>query len=276
MSNPQTAPLLLQLAIALAREQQYELECLHAIAIPRHCSPAQTPVDLAASQRLFARARDLAALWEVPLHVQVRVAQDAAQAILEAIAERHIDLLVTGWKGGTTTPDRVFGTIADTLIHRARCPLVLVKLGTTVQPFPQNQGVTTRWLVPTAGGPNAELALHLLPALARLTQAPQIWLAQIYPPQSQPELSQLEQMAGELRRHLAATIETLVIRAQSIPEAAIQVANSQACDVVLLGASRDSLLTQAVRGNIPRAIAAGTDCTTILVRGALSEEDSRP
>jgi len=276
LSNPETAPALLQIAIALAREQQYELECLHAIAVPRHQPPAQATVDLAASEPLFAKAREQAERWGVPLHLQVRVAQDVAQAILEAIAERHINLLVTGWKGNTTAPDRVFGTIADTLIHRARCPLVLVKLGTAAGAYPDNQGAPTRWLLPTAGGPNAELAIQLLPGLARLTPAPQIWLVQIYPPQAQPVASQLEALAGDLRRHLPGTIETLAIRAPSVPEAAIRFATRQDCHVVLLGASREGLLKQLVLGNIPAAIASGVDCTTILVRGPLAGTETRP
>ncbi len=275
LSNPDTAPALLQIAIALAREQNYELECLHAIAVPRHESPAQQPIDLATSQRLFDQARSLSELWDVPLHVQVRVTQDTAQAILETVAERHINLLVTGWKGNTTTPGRVFGTISDTLIHRARCPLVLVKLGDRPGAYPHNQGATTRWLVPTAGGPNAELAIHLLPALARLTAKPQIWLTQIYPPQARPDAESLERLSLELRRQVSDSVETLAIRAQSVPEAAIRFAASEACDVVLLGASREGLLTQVVRGNIPEAIASGVDCTAILVRGALSEQRER-
>ncbi len=276
LSNPDTAPALLEIALALAQQQQYELECLHAIAVPRHCSPAQTPVDLTASQQLFVTARRLADRAAVPLHLQVRVAQDRAQAILEAIAERHINLLVTGWKGSTTAPDRVFGTIADTLIHQARCPLVLVKLGRAPAAYPYHPGPGTRWLVPTAGGPNADLATQLLPALARLTAGPQIWLTQIYPPQAQPEAKNLEQLAANLRRHLPGNIETLAIRAASVSEAAIRFADRQACDVVLLGASRESLLKQVVLGNIPEAIATGVTCTAIVVRGPLAASESSP
>ncbi|WP_302849270.1 universal stress protein [Leptolyngbya iicbica] len=38
-------------------------------------------------------------------------------------------------------------------------------------------------------------------------------------------------------------------------------------DVILLGASREGLLTQAIKGNIPEAIARRSHCNVILFRG---------
>jgi chloride channel protein, CIC family len=40
--------------------------------------------------------------------------------------------------------------------------------------------------------------------------------------------------------------------------------------VILLGASRESLLQQAIKGNIPEAIARNSPCTVILVRDKIS------
>ena len=44
-------------------------------------------------------------------------------------------------------------------------------------------------------------------------------------------------------------------------------AKKEGFDVVVLGASREGMLQQAIKGNIPEAIASGVDCTVILVRG---------
>jgi CIC family chloride channel protein len=41
--------------------------------------------------------------------------------------------------------------------------------------------------------------------------------------------------------------------------------------LVLLGASRESLLNQFLNGNIPSTIARAVNCTVILVRGELSD-----
>jgi CIC family chloride channel protein len=55
-----------------------------------------------------------------------------------------------------------------------------------------------------------------------------------------------------------------------VAEGVINLVKEEDYDVVVLGASREGLLQQAVQGNIPEAIASGVDCTVILVRGAIS------
>ena len=96
IANPQTAESLLQMAAAIARERNYELECLQVILIPRHQSPAETAVSTTISRRLLKRAARLGEEWQIPVHAQVRVTHDIAYAILEAIKDRHIDLLLMG------------------------------------------------------------------------------------------------------------------------------------------------------------------------------------
>jgi CIC family chloride channel protein len=54
-----------------------------------------------------------------------------------------------------------------------------------------------------------------------------------------------------------------------VPEAIIELAQKKQCDVIILGASREGLLKQVMHGNIPEAIARNSNCTVILVRGAI-------
>jgi len=126
LANPQTATSLLHLAAAIARERHYELECLQVIMAPRHNSPSEAIVDTIKSRRLLRQAESLGQRWQIPVHTQVRVAHDVAAAILETIKERHIDLLLMGWKGNTITPGKIFGNVVDTLIRQAPCEVVLV------------------------------------------------------------------------------------------------------------------------------------------------------
>ncbi|PPJ61451.1 hypothetical protein CUN59_20860, partial [Cuspidothrix issatschenkoi CHARLIE-1] len=39
---PETAPALLEMAAAIARDRHYEIECLQIILVSRHISPAET------------------------------------------------------------------------------------------------------------------------------------------------------------------------------------------------------------------------------------------
>lgn len=264
LSNPSTAPLLLKLAIALARDRDYELECLQVITIPRGNSPTQTLVKTTTSRRLLRQAEHLGRSKQVPVHTQIRVAHDAAQAMLETIKERHIDLALLGWKGSTTTPGWVFGSTVDTVIRQAACEVVLVKIG-NIERF-------NRWLVPIAGGPNSQAAIELLPAFSQLGQEPEIGVCQVFEAAPMPEqMTLLSRAIEQLSQQSSYSVLAYPLWGSSIPEAIVKLSQRHAYDVILLGASRESLLKQVIRGNIPEAIARASDCTVILVRSEAAD-----
>lgn len=268
LANPDTAETILQMAATIARDRHYELECLQIILVSRHSSPSETKVRTAKSRRLLKKAETLAKKWDIPIHTQIRVAHDIAQAILETIKERNIDIIFMGWKGNTSTPGRIFGTVVDTIIRQATCDVVLVKLSNNLEHIHFN-----RWLVPMAGGPNAPIAIKLLPSLITLGQDTEICFTQVFKPsQSQPDLQFLEKASHQLMRNLNlnSKIIATTIEADSVTEGVINFVKRKHYDVVVLGASREGLLQQAIQGNIPETIASGIDSTVILVRGEIN------
>ncbi|NET38867.1 MAG: CBS domain-containing protein [Cyanothece sp. SIO1E1] len=261
LSNPQTAPELLRIAAAIAHARHAELECLQVIVVPRSITPAETAVKTTTSRRLLRQAEQIGKKLQVPIHTQIRVAHDAAHAILETIKERHIDLILMGWKQDTIpTPGPVFGNIVDTIIHQAVCDVVLVKLGRSAK--------FDRWLVPIAGGPNAQQALQLLPALASLGRVPKIKICQVFQPGqvTPPDTDRLQQAEQDLTPRVDGSVEAISVVGTSIPDTVIDLAHQHQCHVILVGASREGLLQQVIKGNIPAAIARGSNCTVILVR----------
>jgi chloride channel protein, CIC family len=292
LSNPHTADLLLRLAAEIAREQDYEIECLCAIVIPHASFPTETAVDITSSRQLLERATAQGNIWDIPVHTQIRVAHDPASTILETIKERHIDLLCMGWQGKTSTPGRIFGNTVDTAIRQAPCPVVLIKLGKKLQNISQlsvtnefltpHSGVESlfrltnlnRWLVPIAGGPNMQYALQLLPALTSFSRNPEIYLCQFFDPhQTQPDLDNLNTAANFVREHLGIPTTIMPLYSDAIAATAIDLAAEKQCDAIILGASREGLLHQTIQGNIPEAIASGSDCTVIVVRATISESN---
>ncbi|MEH2437464.1 MAG: chloride channel protein [Nostoc sp.] len=267
VANPETAGILLQMAAAIARDRHYEIDCVQVMLIPRHSSPSETQVRTTKSRRLLRQAEVLAKKWKIPLHTQIRVTHDVAQAILETINEEHIDLILMGWEGSTSTPGLIFGNVVETIIRQATCEVVLVKLGTTGYSF-------NRWLVPMAGGPNSPLAIKLLPALITLGNDPKIRLTQVFKPSElKPDMSVSEQAIRHLmrRRKLSSSVVALPVQANSVAEGVINLVKTEGYDVVVLGASQEGLLQQAIQGNIPEAIASGVESTVILVRGAINK-----
>ncbi len=266
LANPHTADALLELAAAIARERHYELECLQVIVVPRSNSPAETSVRTTKGRRLLRRAERLGRRWRIPVHTQIRVAHDVAQVILETVKQQHIDLTLMGWKGGTATPGRVFGGAVDTVIRQVACDVVLVKLA------PETERLFERWLLPMGGGPNAQQAIKLLPGLVSLGNSPVIKLCQVSDPESLGDsTAALEAEAQSLSRQLSCPVQAVPVSAKSVSEAVVNLANRDRTEVIILGASRESLLQQVIKGNLPEAIARQSHCTVILVRGAVSD-----
>lgn len=191
-----------------------------------------------------------------------------------------------GWKGSTSTPGRIFGNVVDTIIRQATCDVVLVKLGTTnglinltdkLSDISVAKSALTpqfnRWLVPMAGGPNAWVAIKLLPALVTLGNDPKVRLTTVFKPSEiEPDMTVLEEAIRQLirRRKLSSTVFASPMKSDSVAEGVIHLVKKEQYDVVVLGASREGMLQQAITGNIPEAIASGVDSTVILVRGAIS------
>ncbi|GAB1542593.1 chloride channel protein [Scytonema sp. NUACC21] len=282
IANPETAATLLEMAAAIACDRQYEIECVQVMLVSRNSSPMETSVKTTKSRRLLRLAEAMGKKRKIPIHTQIRVAHDVSQAILETIKERHIDLILMGWKGNTATPGRIFGCVVDTIIRQATCEVMVVKLGATEELTDKSPALSVtksspplqfnRWLVPMAGGPNAWLAIKLLPSLVTLGNDPKIRLTRVFrPSEIEPDMTVLEEAIRQLirRRKLASTVIATPVKAQSVCEGVINLVKKERYDVVVLGASREGMLQQAINGNIPEAIASGVDSTVILVRGAL-------
>src|SRR5579883_1257106 len=261
LSNPETSTVLLKMAAAIAKQRNYEVECLHVISVPRSVSPAEAPVQTAISDHLLSQAQKMREEGHIPVHIQIRVAHDVAGAILETVKERHIDLVLMGWKGRTSTPGRVFSRVVDTVIRQAACDVVLAKLS--------SKRTFDRWLVPVAGGPNSSRAVQLLPALASLSSLPEINLCKVFQPTAfNSDTTCLNKSIHFLQRKISCKINATSISANSVPEGVIQCAQKDNSDVIILGASREGLLQQTIQGNIPETISRKSDCTVILVRSA--------
>ncbi|MBD0335004.1 MAG: chloride channel protein [Cyanobacteria bacterium Co-bin13] len=267
LSDPKTAPLLLKIGGAIAKAKHYELECVHIVQVPRSTPPAEAAVNLKYSEPLQQLATAYAQRNGLPLHFQVRAAHEVGRTLLEVIKERHIDLVLAGWHRQPTTPGRIMGVVVDTLIRQAPCPVIVVRPGQDLQ--------FNRWLIPTAGGPNSQAALQLLPGLVSLGEATDIRLCCVSKrPSDQLQIHEeqlLVEMATPLKS-LHCSVKCLVIQQEEIAEAVVKLAQHYQSDAILVGASREGLLSQVLKGNIPLEIANRTNATVVLVRQSVDSE----
>ena len=292
IGNLAAAPALLRLALAIARDRQAEVECLHVISVGPNRLPDQTaiaPTVLAPIRQLFERAARAGRLWDVPVHAQICLAREPAEAILETIQRRRIDLAIVGWRGAIARPGpQIFGDSLAKLLHDAPCEVMLVKWGEGLfqGKIVRNRDVVQailsldRWLVPVGGGPNVERALDLLPSLLKLTKSASVTLCQVLPEADQPNAESpaeaddppteaLDRATQRLDRAVASPVSAVAIAAPNITEAILNLARTLDSQAIVLGASRESLLKQALYGNLPAAIARHYTGTIVVVRGPL-------
>lgn len=298
IANPAAALGLLRLALAIARDRQAEVECLHVMLVPVGQSPAETSIDpalVAPMRKLFERATRAGRQWRIPIHSQICLARDPAEAILEVIQRRRIDLVIMGWQGAIARPGLpVFGDSIARLLNDAPCEIMLVKWGEDLFKRPRirhQEAVQAmlsldRWLVPISGGPNVERALNLLPPLLGLTRSAAVTLCQVVPKvatSEEPDFSEsaaqpwttdlLDQATARLTKTSPTSVTALALCADQVAETILHLAESLDSQVIVLGASRESLLKQVIHGNLPATIAQQFQGTILVVRGPLAGND---
>lgn len=270
LANPEHIDALLEIARAIALYHQYEIECLRIICVPQHIHPAQAQVDTSSARQLMHQIEVWGQEAAIPLHTQIRVATDVSEAILETVAREHIDLLLMGWKGKHSGIESIFSNVVDSLIKQAGCDLMLVKLGSADHAFPRQLRLRHKWLIPTTGGDRLNKLLTFLPALANLSEIPpKIQLCQVYAPDKSHSYSFDFKLAiAMVQSKLSCPVIPLSIPAYSVSKAIIDLTQRKKYGLVVLGASNEGLLQNAVRGNIPEAIARYADSTVIIFRSS--------
>jgi amino acid transporter len=150
-------PLML-LAVPIAKESEGEIFVTHVIALP-----PQTPLRVGSRflrerKEFLEEADKIGERNKIPVSFNIRVSHRVHRGILDSVIENHGNLLLLG-AGRFTKRGRIIGTVLDPLLQEAPCDIGIYRA---------ERGVKVKnVLVPTAGGPNAKLALKLGLSLVR-------------------------------------------------------------------------------------------------------------
>jgi uncharacterized hydrophobic protein (TIGR00271 family) len=266
IANPATAGTLLRLAGVLAQQQAGEVLALQVVVVPDQMPLETGHLRARTNRTLLERAMTQANEEGFAIQPMTRVARSVAQGILDTADEEDVNLIVLGWRGDTTRSlGASMGPIIDAVIRDAPCDVTVVKGHEEIR--------MEKILVPTAGGPNAAKAARLAMFLSE-SYGSQVTALYVQSGQATPE------QMDENRRCIAQTLaglefshppEQKVITADSVTEGIVKEAAEY--DVVLLGASEETLFDRFVFGSIPQQIAARVPKTVIMVReyGGLTE-----
>ena len=159
LHNPNDVEKLLDFAHPVGLDRGLRLVAITVVQVPRQM-PIHEALRFAHHREpLLCRARAFAASRRIEVEAALVVAHMPSDGILAAAERYRAAALVMGWKGYANARDRLFGEIADRIIRLAPCDLMLLKL--------TSQNEIRTCLLPTAGGPNAKLAVSILSAVAR-------------------------------------------------------------------------------------------------------------
>ncbi|HAA77626.1 TPA: amino acid transporter [Candidatus Latescibacteria bacterium] len=257
VANPATVQQLLDLAGPVAQDRNGDVVATAVVKVP-----IQLPIHegLKYVERQMPNidvARVYAESMGCPLSTDVRVAHRVEEGILSAADQDRTDLILMGWKGYTSTSERIFGEVVDRTVHRSNSDIGVVKI--------RGEGKFERILLPTAGGPHAEFAAELLEPIVKATGA-QVTACYVIPPDAdRTQEEEAERWMSRTLRHVdLGDVEFRAIRSDSVANGIIKTASDY--DLVVLGAAKTGLFQQLLFGEIPDRVGRYAESSVMLVK----------
>jgi len=258
IANPNNTERLIEMASHIAGDRRGEIILLHVVKVPEQVSPSSiAPSEVEKEKYTVRVAQEYAEKLGTPVHSIMRVGHNVARAILETSRERNCNLVLLGWKGHTTSSQKIMGTITDAIITHARADLMLVKLA--------GEASIKNILLPTAGGEHAQAAEKYAASLMKRTQG-KLSLCRVVKADSELTKANeaLQDAANRITSFNGYPTEQIVINNDNVEAGIIQAADGY--DAVLVGAAGKSIYPQILFGSIPEALARDTNKTVIVVK----------
>ncbi|AFY74396.1 chloride channel protein EriC [Synechococcus sp. PCC 7502] len=199
----------MEVAKAIAKSLDYEIECLSTITISPHLPTAKTSVPITSRLHLLRQAVSLAEDNHIPIHTQIRLSHDPIVTIQEVIEERYTDLLLLDWDQGYMS---------------VPCDLVIAREAQEIFP-----NLSHRWLIVVADCSSPDRAFNLLPHL--IASDAQVHLCHIF---HKPNFEEGLINPQNLARKLKNPIESTAVCAKSIADAVVDIAKQENSDVIVL------------------------------------------
>ena len=260
IANPAHVRQLMQTADDIAADRNGEVLVMSVVTLPE-----QTP--LSEGRRYVDQRRDVieeamsyADEADVPVGGTIRIGHHAADAILNTIRENQADLVLMGWSGsGSRRRDIVLGSTVDAVVREADCDVL-------VERFQDNAtGEADSILVPTAGGPHAELAEEVAGAIARIEDAVVSVMHVVDPAaddrQRERARDVLEEAAAQFED---VSVETILVADPDTVGAIVDETDNH--DLTVIGATREGHLQELVFGALPVAVGRRARNTVIMAK----------
>lgn len=197
---------------------------------------------------------------EVPISATIRISHRVDTAILNTIEQYDTDAVLMGWGSrGSRRREIVFGSVVDTIATEADCDVLVERLGHDAT------GDLDSVLLPTAGGPHAELIEEIARAVCVATGARAEVLSVASPDDDEDGTDARERVDATAERLREAGVEVDTTVADGDVVDAI-VERSGGHDLTVIGSTREGLLQELVFGAIPEKVAREADDTVLVAK----------
>jgi len=255
--NPDLVETLLRFAIPVAELRGRRLVATTVVEVPQQL-PIHEGMRFAHHKETVLRAaQHYGRERGVKIDTDLVIAHRVEEGVLTAAARHRADVMVMAWKGYTNTRERIFGETADNIIRYAPCDLMMLKI----------EGEEFRTcLLPTAGGPNAQLAADLLNALARDFEM-SVTAGYVVPPDADPEQRHTARSwIDKTLTHMQVNVpvEKKLIESDSVAGGLAKA--SRDFDLVVIGAAKEPVFRKMLVGEIPQKVARYSPASVLVVK----------
>jgi nucleotide-binding universal stress UspA family protein len=258
LHNPDHVIPLMNLATPIAKANQGEIIPLGVVDIPINLPTHEGLRFVHHKTPLLKQAVEYGKGQEVETRSAVRVAHRVYDGIIQAAEAERVSLIVMGWKGYTSTRDRIMGEVTDKVVRHTPCDLIAVSL-TGHREF-------KRILVPTAGGPHAMLAAEYVGLYRDALDCEVTCCYVVKPNATESDRAAATEWIGKTVHltGLEGKVKVRLLEGRKVATALVKAAVDY--DLIVLGASKEGVFSSVLLGEIPEKVARYSRTPVMIVK----------
>jgi basic amino acid/polyamine antiporter, APA family len=251
----------------LAQGYKGELIALHVLRVPPQLSISEGRVLLKEGRPYLETVIEQAKQQEVPVHTIIRLGRKVSDSIRKTIVENASDLLLLGWPGYTETKGTYFGSVIDPILDNPPCDVAVVRY--------RQERTLKRILIPIGGGVNSRLAVKLAVKMTSTMDKEELPVLELLHV-TRPRVSESDHIRADqvMKQAQEGTVYDLidetVIESENVEQAILDYAagkmDNAPADLIVIGASEESIFKNMLVGNLVARIIDKADVTVMMVK----------
>jgi nucleotide-binding universal stress UspA family protein len=256
--NPNHVIPLMRLAIPIARSNQAEIIVLAVVDLPINTPPHEGMRFVHHKTPLLKKAIQFGKEQGVETRSAIRIAHHVYDGIIQAARSEDVSLVLMGWKGHTSTRDRVLGDVTDRVVRLVPCDLIFVKL--------LGDRPIGNILMPTAGGPHATLAAEYV-GIYRQAYGYDVTCCYVVSPNADDHERRIARQWIQKTMRLTdldGKAKTCLLEGKRVAGTLVKAAANY--DLIVIGASREGIFSSVLFGEIPEKVARYSQIPVMIVK----------